>query len=186
MNRGNSMQTVPRLITAILCLVASTAVLADRNVIPDDYPDHTPKTVGCTQPESIIELQKNLQDYNVTRVQVADVLYNMADSYNLNAEVNERLLGFAELFEEMSTELPQPDPSTDAFRNFDFKLGLSLTAVTVYLNTGDESLTRQFQADQINPDSKLGTYLTRLDHSRETYTNGLENYNRLKEETDAC
>jgi hypothetical protein len=179
------MQTAPRLITVILCLVASTAVLAHKNAVPDDYPDHTQHSDGCTQPVNIVDLQTKLQDYNVARVQVADVLYSMADSYTLNAEVSERLLGFAALFEKLGTELPPPDPGSDAFRNFDFKLGLSLTAVTVYLSTEDESLTRQFKADQNNPDSKLGTYLTRLDRSRETYTSGLESYNRLNK-TGTC
>ena len=154
------------------------------NVVSDDYPDNN--NYGCTQPGSnIANLQKSLQDYNVARVQVSDVLYSMADSYNLNAEVNEQLRGFADTFKKLSMELPQPDPNTTAFRNFDFKLGISLTAVTFFLNSGDESLTRQFKADQNNPESNLGTYLIKLDHSRENYTNQLENYTRLIK-TGAC
>jgi hypothetical protein len=179
------MRSTQLLIAISLCCFVNTAVLAHKNSVPEDYPDHTQHTEGCKQPVNIVDLQTRLHDYNVARVQVADVLYNMAESYNLDTEVSDRLLSFAALFRKMGAELPQPDPGSDEFRNFDFKLGLSLTAVTVFLNSRDESLTRQFKADQNNPDSNLGIYLTRLDDSRESYTSGLENYNNVNK-TGAC
>ena len=126
-----------------------TTVLAHSESVPDDYPDHEQAT-GCTGPGSIEDLQEKLQEYNITRVQVSEVLYSMAHSYKLEGEVREGLVAFAEHFERMSTELPTPDPGSDEFRNFDFQLGLTLTAVTVFLNTRDDSLTQQFQASRLS------------------------------------
>ena len=172
------MRIAPLFVAINLYCVINTAVLADRDPVPDDYPSHNQAT-GCTT-----DLQQKLQAYNVTRVQVGDVLHNMADNYKLEAKVREGLQDFAENLTQMGKELPQPDPDSDEFRNFDFKFGLALTAVTVYLNTRDESLTRQFQSDQHNPDSVLGVYLTELDLTREAYMTGLDASSSRK--TSAC
>ncbi len=178
------MRITPLLVAISMCCGMNTIALAHQDSIPDDYPSHK-KTDGCTEPGGTADLQQKLQEYNVTRVQVADVLYAMVDSYKLEGEVRKGLLGFAELFEQMGKDMPQPNPDSDEFRNFDFKLGLSLTAVTVYLNTSDESLTRRFQADQKNPDTVLGRYLTELDHSRDTYMAALKSIHKV-EKTGAC
>jgi hypothetical protein len=178
------MRIATRFVVITLCSVMHTTVLAHMDSVPDDYPSHEQAT-DCTGPGSIEDLQKRLQEYNISRVQVSEVLYSMADSYKLEGEVREGLVGFAEHFKKMGTELPAPDPGSDEFRNFDFEFGLSLTAVTVYLNTRDESLTEQFQADQKNPDSELGTYLATLDVSRDAYLAGVENLEDT-EKTTAC
>jgi hypothetical protein len=179
-----NMRIAPRLAIISLCCMASTAVLAHKDAVPDDYPSHN-QTTRCTEPGNITDLRQKLNEYNATRVQVSEVLYTMVESYKLNGKVREGLLGFAELFEKMGNELPQPDPDSDEFRNFDFKLGLSLAAVVFYLNTSDESLTQQFQRDQQNPNSALGSYLAELDLSRDAYMSELE-HSHSPDQTGSC
>ena len=178
------MRIAKRLAIISLCCAASTAVLADKDAVPDNYPSHN-QTTRCTEPGSTTVLRQKLNEYNVTRVQVSEVLYTMVESYKLNGEVREGLLGFAELFEKMGNELPQPDPDSDEFRSFDFKLGLSLAAVVFYLNTNDESLTQQFQRDQQNPNSALGSYLNDLDRSRGAYMAELE-HSHSPDQASSC
>lgn len=178
------MRIAPLLIALGMCCGMNSTILAHQENVPDDYPTHK-QTADCTGPVGFADLQQKLHEYNVTRVEVGDVLHSMADSYNLDAEVREDLLGFAEFFDKMGKDMPQPDPDSDEFRNFDFKFGLSLTAVTVFLNTRDESLTRRFHADQHDPGSVLGRYLAELDLSRDAYLAELEDVDST-EETGTC
>jgi hypothetical protein len=140
--------------------------------VPPDYPSH--KAAGeCTDPDRLLQLQQRLTRYNMTRLAIAEVLRKMADKYALQGETRNGLLAFAVNFEDMQRHLPAPDPDSDTFRNFDFRLGLTFTALMVYLNTRDEILTRHFYDDRDNPASDLGIYLASLDASRESYLSSL-------------
>ena len=178
------MRTAPLLIAISLCCMVNTSVLAHRDVVPDNYPSHKPSS-DCTEPVGIAGLQQKLREYNISRIEVGNVLQAMADNYNLEDDVREGLLGFAEHFEQMGKDLPNPDPDSEEFRNFDFKIGLTLTAVMVYLNTRDNSLTEQFHTDQKDPYSILGRYLTELDLSRDAYLAKLEDMSNT-EKTGTC
>lgn len=143
-----------------------------RPEVPAGYPSH--KTAGeCAGTEQLTLLQQRLSQYNVTRLGIAQVLRKMADKYALQGETKDRLLAFADNFDDMQQHLPDPDPDSDEFRNFDFKLGLAFTALTVFLNTRDESLAKHFYDDRSNPASDLGLYLASLDVSRDNYMSSL-------------
>ena len=140
--------------------------------VPKDYPSH--KALGkCYPTQQIQTIRQQLAEYNVTRVKVSSVLRLMADKYKLSGDTRQRLVGFAENFEKMEKNMPDPDPDSDHFRNFDFQLGLSFTALTVFLNTNDETAA-QFTDDRNNSSSDLGVYLAELDNSREIYMSSLK------------
>jgi hypothetical protein len=152
--------------------------------VPKDYPSH--KALGkCYTTQQINEIQQQLDEYNVTRVRVSSVLRLMADKYKLSEDTRLRLLGFAENFEKMEKNLPDPDPDSDEFRNFDFQLGLSFTALTVFLNTNNETAA-QFYDDRSNTNSDLGIYLSELDNSREIYMSSLKPVSRQQGSNPEC
>jgi hypothetical protein len=73
----------------------------------------------------------------------------------------------------MAAATPEPDPDSYAFRNFDFRVGLSFAAVAAYLNDND-ALAARFHADRLDPETTVGRYLARLDVSRKTYEKSLK------------
>lgn len=148
-------------------LLACTTVNAQADVraeIPADYPSH--KKMGSCQRQALSE---HLQHYNETRLDVASVLRHMADEKKASTASRERLIGYAANLENMRQDLPPPDPDSKVFQNFDFQLGITLTSMTLFLNTEDEHLAQRFISDRDNPDSRLGQYLTRLEDSRKSY-----------------
>lgn len=162
------------LTTSLYILMAySTSSYADGiPPVPKDYPSH--KALGnCYTTQQIKEIRQQLAEYNVTRVKVSTVLRTMSEKYKLSDDTRLRLLGFAESFEKMEQNMPEPDPDSDYFRNFDFQLGLSFTALTVFLNTNEETAA-QFTDDRNNSNSDLGVYLAELDNSREIYMSSLK------------
>ena len=162
------------LTTSLYILMAySTSSYADGiPPVPKDYPSH--KALGnCYTTQQIKEIRQQLAEYNVTRVKVSTVLRTMSEKYKLSDDTRLRLLGFAESFEKMEKNMPEPDPDSDYFRNFDFQLGLSFTALTVFLNTNEETAA-QFTDDRNNSNSDLGVYLAELDNSREIYMSSLK------------
>jgi hypothetical protein len=174
------------LTTSLYILMAySTSIYADGiPQVPDDYPSH--KALGnCYTTQQIKEIRQQLAEYNVTRVRVSTVLRVMSDKYKLSDDTRLRLLGFAESFEKMENNMPDPDPDSDNFRNFDFQLGLSFTALTVFLNTNEET-TAQFADDRNNSSSELGLYLAELDSSREIYMSSLKPVSSQKGNDSAC
>ena len=152
--------------------------------VPEDYPSH--KALGkCYTTQQINEIRQQLAEYNVTRVRVSSVLRLMADKYELSDDTRLSLLGFAENFEKMEKNMPDPDPDSDNFRNFDFQLGLSFTALTVFLNTNDET-AEQFTNDRNNSSSDLGVYLAELDNSREIYMSSLKPVSSQQGDNSEC
>lgn len=166
------------LLTTTLSLALPGAAFSDSSIppVPPDYPSHK-ATSECGTPQELAQLQQSLSRYNVTRLEVAAVLRKMADKYALEGDARDGLLSFAQSFEQMQQHLPAPDPDSDEFRNFDFKLGLSFAALNVFLNTRDEALARHFFDDRKDPDSDLGLYLASLDSSRDSYMSSLKNAN---------
>ena len=151
------------------CLLGATFAQAhDIPPVPADYPSH--KDVGHCNKAS---LRQELQDYNETRLQLAEVLRHMADAPDTAPSAKARLLSYAESLDDMRRQMPAPDPDSNEFRNFDFKLGMMLTSMTLFLNTEDEQLAERFNRDRDNPGSELGIYLARLERTRERYMSHL-------------
>lgn len=136
--------------------------------IPDDHPSHL--EVGKCNQERV---RQQLQDYNETRLALSTVLRHMANDPVVEPLTRERLIGYAANLENMHRQLPPPDPDSTEFRNFDFRLGITLTSMTLFLNTEDPGLTQRFVAERDNPHSELGIYLAKLDTSRTQYLDGL-------------
>ena len=168
-----------------MLITLSTSISADGiPAVPKDYPSH--KALGkCYTSQQNQEIQQQLAEYNITRVEVSTVLRQMADKYKLTSATRLRLVGFAESFETMEKEMPEPNPDSDEFRNFDFKLGLSFTALTVFLNTNDETAT-PFNDDRNNSKSDLGVYLAELDNSRETHMSSLKPVSNQQSYSSSC
>lgn len=155
---------------ACLFTISTTGVLAGEMMppVPDDYPSHL-KVGDCNQDS----LQQHLQHYNETRLDLAEVLRHFASDYETGEKARAKLGGYATHLDEMRQRLPPPDPDSHEFQNFDFRLGMALTSMMLFLNTEDEHLTQRFVSDRDNPDSELGIYLTRLEDSRTQYTDKL-------------
>lgn len=159
-----------------LSLYSAASAHEGRPQVPADYPSHL-RALDCGSSANLQSLRDKLDDYNLIRLQVATVLRTFADKYELSGPTRKNLLAFAQNFEQMQEHLPDPDPDSDAFRNFDFKVGLAFTALTVFLNTEDESLAGHFYSDRENPGSELGVYLAALDNSRNDYMTALAHVN---------
>ena len=152
--------------------------------VPRDYPSH--KALGkCYTTSQIEQIRQQLTRYNKTRVEVSIVLRKLADKYKLTEDTRRSLLGFAESFEQIENELPSPDPDSDDFRNFDFKLGLAFTALTVFLNTNEET-AKPFYDDRLDKNSVLGIYLAELDISRDVYMSSLQSANKKLDDKKSC
>ena len=163
MNRTSTLITAAILAGTTLCCVADGMPPP-----PADYPSH--RQVGeCNRQH----LRQQLQEYNEIRLALSDVLRHMAVDPAIQPSARDRLIGYAANLETMRTHLPPPDPDSAEFRNFDFQLGITLTAMTLFLNSEDPGLSRRFVADRDNPNSELGIYLTRLDDSRKHYMDEL-------------
>lgn len=107
--------------------------------------------------------------YNQTRLDLSKVLQHMADTQPMAADTRVLLTGYIDNLEQKRQQMPEPDPESDAFKNFDFSLGLTLTSVTLFLHSRDEQLKQRFLNDRDNPNSQLGQYLMTLNKSREAY-----------------
>ena len=150
---------------ALAGLLASVQVAAEgMPPVPKDYPSHS-LAGSCYQ----ASLSEQLQSHNITRLQLADIMRRMADE----PAARDRLMGYADNLDGMRDHLPPPDPDSHEFRNFDFQLGITLTAMTLFLNTEDEHITRRFTRDRDDPQSELGLYLVRLEQTREQYMHAL-------------
>ncbi|MCB1800433.1 MAG: hypothetical protein KDI82_01975 [Gammaproteobacteria bacterium] len=164
------MHTTMKLLVAALSLAAGLAVAHEPPPVPADYPSHR-QVGGCT---SQAALREGLQAYNVARLEVADVLRNLAKEDGIAQDSRTQLLGYAEQFEEMRRRMPEPDPDSNEFRNFDFQIGLAFASMAVFLNTKDEALADRFFKDRDQPASDLGRYLAHLERSRVHYTSQLD------------
>jgi hypothetical protein len=166
------MKAMHRHVPFALCLTLALSgpTLADGlPAVPKDYPSHN-QVGGC----NLEALRTKLQNYNHTRLDISTVLRHMAEEQPMSTEAQHRLLGFVDNLENMRAHLPEPDPDSTAFHNFDFHLGLTFTSMALFLNTEDERLTERFSADRDDPNSELGRYLARLDISRKEYMDGLQ------------
>ena len=153
----------------MLCALAGGAVADIGSDVPADYPSH----VGIGDC-NLHDVRAKLQDYNHRRLEIAAVLRHIAEDQPMAAETQRELLGYAANLEELRTRLPDPDPDSNAFRNFDLRLGLTFTSIALFLNSNDEQLSERFFRDRDDPNSELGKYLARLDLSRQQYLDGLQ------------
>ncbi len=174
--RYSSTLLAPTLLAALLAGAALGPAAADQAPrLPADYPSH--QLAGECDKDSWLAkrhaLEQDLDSYNRARLEVAGMLRQIVSEYDLATTTGEQLLNFAHNFEEMAAAMPEPDPDSDEFRNFDFRVGLSFAAVAAYLNDND-ALAARFHADRLDPETTVGRYLTRLDVSRNTYQESLE------------
>lgn len=158
-----------RLIPALAMLLLAAPAAADLPPPPPDYPSHRDAGV-CNQQQ----LRQELSAYNHERLRLAEVLRHLATVEPLQPATHERLLGYAAHLDEMRQKLPDPDPDSNAFRNFDFQLGMTLTAIALFLNSADDQLAALFTAERDDPASHLGRYLAELEVSRATYMDHLD------------
>ena len=156
------------LLLAGLLTCAGAACADGLPPVPPDYPSHQ-RVGSCDQDAP----RERLQDYNETRLQLASILRALASEHEAAPDARDRLAGYADNLDAMRHELPEPDPDSPDFRNFDFRLGIMLTSMTLFLNTEDEHLAARFVRDRDDPDSTLGRYLARLDQSRSAYMDRL-------------
>lgn len=158
----------------VFCVAFNTAAVADGMPdIPSDYPSH--RQIGeC----NMNRVRQQLSAYNEDRLALSIIIRHLAEDQGINAEARERLLGFASSLDTMRSHLPDPNPDSDEFRNFDFRLGMTLTSMLIFINTSDPILTTRFTEARDNPASELGVYLTKLDASRTTYLDGLAAANK--------
>jgi len=161
------------MVAALGLEVPSVAETHEGNEVPGNYPSHA-ATARCGDLKSVNLLGEELNQYNLIRVRIGHVLRILAEDYNLDGPARERLLGFADNFDDMGRHMPPADPDSDTFRNFDFRLGIAFSALTVFLHTGSDELAQRFYRDRDNPDSVLGRYLAELTERRETYMTSLK------------
>lgn len=159
-----------RFTTAALSLAAGLAFAHEPPPVPTDYPSH--RQIGsCT---SQATLREGLQAYNVARLEVADVLRNLSTEDGIAEDSRTQLLAYADQFDDMRRRMPDPDPDSNEFRNFDFQIGLAFASMAVFLNTKDQALADRFFRERDRPASNVGRYLAHLERSRVRYTSELD------------
>jgi hypothetical protein len=154
----------------VLAMAAAPTLAHEPPPVPSDYPSHSAVS-GCT---SLASLREGLQAYNVARLEVSDLLRELAADTGTSDESRAQLLGYAEQFEDLRRQLPDPDPDSNAFRNFDFQIGLTFASMTVFLNSRDPALSARFFRDRDDPQSGVGRYLAYLEQSRVRYAADLD------------
>lgn len=164
------MRKCVRIFIVSLFFLTNYAAHADGPPIFESSPNKFNDCYSSTQQEQVKE---DLTTYNIKRTEVANVLRTMSDKYQLTDESRKKLLNFAATFDRLGSNLPEPDPYSNEFQNFDFTIGLSLTALTFFLNT-NKDITESFSLDRENAESELGLYLADLDKSREKYLSSLK------------
>lgn len=152
-------------ITGLLWFSHGSVVADAQPQLPDNYPSHYAPS-GC---EASGDLSERLHHYNIQRLELAKILRHFADDQSISPKAQQRLKDYAKNLDRMRANLPEPDPDTDEFRNFDFQLGIALTSMTLFLNIEDENLSERFKRDRDNPESALGDYLVELEKSRNQY-----------------
>ncbi|MFK8067730.1 MAG: hypothetical protein AB8D52_05755 [Gammaproteobacteria bacterium] len=164
------MRKCARILIISLFVLTNYAAQADGPPIIESTPDKFSNCHTSIQQENV---KKDLTTYNIKRTEVANVLRILSDKYQLKGKSREKLLDFAATFDRLGGDLPEPDPYSSEFQNFDFTLGLSLTALTLFLNT-NEDITESFSLDRDNAESELGLYLADLNKCREKYQSSLK------------
>jgi hypothetical protein len=113
-------------------------------------------------------MEEALDAYNHSRVGIGAMLRKVATEFDLEGEERSQVLAFATTFDQLAGQVPEPDPASEAFRNFDYRVGMSFAAVAVYLNAHD-ALSEQFHRGRKDPESTVGRYLAGLDARRQAY-----------------
>ena len=160
------------------------------------WADAIPKmkdTVTCTKKpdaktDSTIQrlrekMQQQLHVYNEARFKMSDVLRAMVVDYSLQGYSRKRILGYAEHFQEMSENIPNLDPNTAEYKNFDFRLGMSFASTVIFLNS-TKDVEKHFQADQKNPESNISKYVVEMDKEEVTYSSLLNEL--IKKDAESC
>jgi len=158
-------------VTLLACVLVSTAGWADGPEMHRKPHLSAEQLAASCDKDS---LYSHLHEYNLVRLQLAEVLRFLADDQPMDEKTRTQLIAYAGNLDEMKTRLPNPDPSSTEFANFDFHLGLTLTAMTVFLHTSEDSLRQRFESDRDDASSRLGTYLARLDKHRAAYETDLK------------
>jgi len=157
---------------ALLCLFLQS------NLAWADGPPKQKDTVKCTKHSDVIEekainslrekMQKQLKDYNDARFQMADVLNAMVSDYSLQGYSKKRILGYAKHLKDISEKIPNLDPDTADYKNFDFQLGISFASTVIFLNTTDDVL-KHFKAEQDNPESNISKFVENMTKEEVAY-----------------
>ena len=129
------------------------------------------------------KLQHQLEAYNVARFKMSDVLRAMVVDYSLQGYSKKRLLSYAEHFEDMRNSIPNFNPNTAEYKNFDFRLGMSFASTVIFLNSTADVLEK-FQADQKNPESNINKYIVEIDKEEGKYTHLLNEFK--KKDAERC
>lgn len=156
---------------------AGVALAHEPPPVPSNYPSHLVVS-ECT---SLASLREGLQAYNLARLDVAGVLRSLATETDISEGSRTQLLGYADQFDDLRLHMPEPDPDSNAFRNFDFQIGLTFASMTVFLNTRYQALSDRFIRDRDDPDSGIGRYLADLEQHRVRYETDL-----VRARADAC
>lgn len=114
-------------------------------------------------------MEEALDAYNHSRVAIGAMLRKVATEFDLEGEEQRQVLAFATTFDQLAQQVPDPDPASEAFLSFDYRVGMSFAAVAVYLNA-HEALSEQFHRSRKDPESTVGTYLAGLDARRQAYS----------------
>jgi hypothetical protein len=114
-------------------------------------------------------MEEALDAYNHSRVAIGAMLRELSTEFDLEGEEQRQVLAFATTFDELARQVPDPRPDSEAFRNFDYRVGMSFAAVAVYLNAHD-ALSAQFHRSRKDPESTVGRYLAGLDARRQAYS----------------
>ena len=163
----------------IISFIGSPAIISP--IWADMMPGQTPsiKDIGkCIKKTSTSKtvdtksLRKKMQDqleaYNNIRFQMADVLRTMVNDYSLKGYIKERILGYATHFDDMSKSVPNLDPESAPFKNFDFRLGMSFASTAIFLNSTPD-VSELFKADQKDPNSPINQFAKKLDKESDAY-----------------
>ena len=109
-----------------------------------------------------------LKAYNDIRYQMADVLCAMVDDYSLKGYSKKRVLGYASHFDDLSKNVPNLDPESATFQNFDFRIGMSFASTAIFLNSTPD-VSEHFKADQKGPNSDITKFVKKLDKESDAY-----------------
>ena len=129
------------------------------------------------------KMQQQLKAYNEARFKMTDVLRAMVVDYSLEGYSKKRILSYAEHFEDMSNNIPNFDPDTAEYKNFDFRLGMSFASTVIFLNS-TKDVEKHFQADQKNPESNISKYVVEMDKEEVSYSSLLTKFR--KKDTERC
>lgn len=135
------------------------------------------KNLADTEDKTINSLRNKMQmhliEYNNARFKMADVLNAMVSDYSLQGYSKKRILGHAKYFRDMSKKVPNLDPDTADYKNFDFQIGMGFASTVIFLNSTDD-VFEHFKADQQNPESNISKFVKNMSEKEVVFKTLLE------------